>query len=55
VRRIIEGREGHLGQHAGGKVTGVNWQQGEESGTIEPISWSIAAACGAAIWRRNPA
>jgi phytoene dehydrogenase-like protein len=51
--RIIEGVKVTAVNMRTGKVTGVRWQQGEEAARSTPTSWSIAAACGAAIWRRN--
>jgi alkyl hydroperoxide reductase subunit AhpC len=55
VRKIIEGVKVTAVNSDDGKVTGVDWQQGEETARSPPTSWSIAAACGAAIWPRNRA
>jgi glycine cleavage system T protein len=46
---IIEGVKVTAVNTAGGKVTGVNWQQGEEAGTIEA---DIVVNCGG-MWGRD--
>ncbi|MCO6406952.1 GcvT family protein [Hoeflea alexandrii] len=47
--RIIEGVKVTSVNSAGGKVTGVNWQQGEEAGTIDA---DIVVNCGG-MWGRD--
>jgi glycine/D-amino acid oxidase-like deaminating enzyme len=53
--RIIEGVKVTSVNSANGRVTGVAGSRARRAARSPPISWSIAAACGAAIWRRNRA
>jgi glycine/D-amino acid oxidase-like deaminating enzyme len=53
--QIVEGVKVTAVTADGKRVTGVDWEQGEETARSRPTSSSIAAACGAAIWPRNRA